>query len=82
MADKIEKLLAKLPAKDLRLVGDLLARIVANELRGLDVTRLKGSRDIYRARKGNYRIIYSLDKHGNIKILAVARRDERTYKDF
>ena len=74
--------MAKLPAKDLALVGDLLARIMANDLQGLNITKLKGSNEVYRARKGNYRIIYSLDKAGNLKILSIARRNESTYKDF
>ncbi len=81
MADKIKKFLAKLSNRELDNVQALLLDIVNNEIDHLDIKPLKGQKDIYRARKGRIRIIFSVEK-GKIKVLSVGRRDDQTYKDF
>jgi len=77
--DKIAKALKKLSAKERESVKKLLERIESGELKGLDVKKLKGRDDIFRARKGDIRVIYRVKK-GSIHILAIERRSERTYR--
>lgn len=82
MADKIAKLLAKLPPKQLRLLLPVIEQIIAGRLAGLDVKTMKGHKGLYRARVGNYRIIFTLSEGSEPVIISIARRNERTYKDF
>lgn len=57
----------------------VLSQVSRGDMRGLDVKKLRGRDDIFRVRKGNFRIIYR-DKRGDILVLAVERRSERTYR--
>lgn len=82
MADKIAKLLQKLPPKQLRLLLPVIKQIVANDLEGLDVRTLRGHKGLYRVRAGNYRIIFSVQSETGPKIIAIAKRNEKTYKDL
>ena len=82
MADKIAKLLAKLPPKQLQALLGVLVRINDGNLEGLDIKSLKGHRNNYRVRVGNYRIIFTISEKGRHTILLVAKRDEKTYKDM
>lgn len=79
MVDRIEKALRKLTAKEQKSLKKMLVAIAANNLQGLDVKKLKNRTDIYRARKGSLRIIFS-KKGSTIKILALERRSDTTYK--
>jgi len=80
MSDKIAKLLAKLPRKQLELFLEILTKINHGDLTGLDVKRLKGHKNLYRVRVGDYRIIFTLSEQGKRIILLIAKRDENTYK--
>lgn len=82
MTDKIKKFLSKLPSKDLERIRNLSSKIVANDLAGVDVVKLKGSDNVYRAKKGKLRIIYSVDSQGKVAFLSISRRDDKTYKDY
>lgn len=77
--NQIEKLLKKLSNKERKLVKNVVTQIVSNNLVGLDVKKLVGSLDLFRARKGNVRIIFSKEKT-NISIISIQRRNEKTYK--
>lgn len=55
---------------------------MANNLAGIDVVKLKGSDNVYRAKKGKLRIIYSVDDQGKITFLNIGRRNDKTYKDY
>lgn len=81
MADKIKKALAKLSAKERAALEPILTAIMANQLQSLDVKQLKGNSSIYRVRKGTLRIIFS-SENNQIKVLAISRRSEKTYKDY
>lgn len=81
MADKIAKLLAKLPPKQLKALLVVLAKVNRGKLDGLDVKSLKGHKDRYRVRVGNYRIIFTNNEQGKYIVLLIAKRDEKTYKD-
>ncbi len=77
--DSIEKALKKLNANDRQSIKQILERLLAHDMLGLDVKKLKGREDIFRIRKGNFRIIYRLhDKI--IFILTIERRSDNTYK--
>lgn len=77
--DKIEKLLRQLTPKERAVLKDLLLLISSGKTDGLDIVKLKDNKNIYRARKGDFRIIFMKGK-GNISVLALERRSEKTYK--
>ncbi len=81
MADKIAKLLAKLPPKQLVAIKLAVAKILSGDYSGLDVKMLKGQKGVFRVRVGNYRVIFKVvDKKQ--RIVAIDRRNEKTYRDF
>ncbi len=77
--DKIKKALEKLNAKDRFSIKNVLERLSVGDARGLDIKKLKGREDIFRVRKGDFRIIYRLHDE-SIFILAIERRSDNTYK--
>jgi len=77
--DKITKALGKLTPKERDWVKEILERLNSRNIAGLDIKKLKGREDIFRARKGDVRIIYRLAEK-EIFILAIERRNEKTYK--
>lgn len=81
MTDKISKELAKFTDKERGQVKEILLQLKADSTVGLQITKLKGHQDIYRVRKGRVRIIYRQQQKG-IKILAIERRSEKTYRNF
>ena len=81
MVDKIQKFINRLSYREKELINHLLVEIKNNRLVGLDIKKLKGRDDIYRARKGRVRIIYRL-QNGEADVLAVERRSETTYRNF
>lgn len=82
MADKIAKLLAKLPKKDLVKLKAVIAKIILLEYEGLDIKSLKGQHNIFRVRIGNYRIIFKIEPGAETEIISISRRNEKTYKDL
>lgn len=82
MVDRIDKELRKLDPKRKQAFIELLLKIVSGNLQGLDVVKLKGSRDIFRVRKGSYRVICRKWETGKINIIAFEHRSESTYRWF
>jgi mRNA interferase RelE/StbE len=81
MADKIAKLLARLPPKQLAVIKAVLEQILRGEYGGLDIKMIKGQNSVFRVRIGNYRIIFkTVDKQQ--RIISISRRNEKTYRDF
>jgi len=80
--DELEKALKKFTAIERRQVKDILDKLKSGDLRSLDIKKLKNTKDIYRARKGDLRIIYKLGAGKKISILAIERRSKRTYKNL
>jgi len=78
--DKIEKALKKLTEKERASVKSILLRLKRGNLLGLDIKKLKGREDIFRARRGDIRIIYQLRSSGAIFILTIEHRSDTTYK--
>ncbi len=81
MADKIEKALKKLTEKERKEVKNILTKIQRGSINGLDVKKLRGRDDIFRARKGRIRIIFRKTKE-SILVLSIERRSDKTYKDL
>lgn len=79
MSSDIEKFLAKLIQKEKKILDNLIEKIIKNDLKGLDVRKLSGRDDIFRVRKGNFRIIFKITKTDN-KVVSVERRNDTTYR--
>jgi mRNA-degrading endonuclease RelE of RelBE toxin-antitoxin system len=82
MTDKIKKSLAKFSAKERAQISTILKNLIAENYTGLNLLKLKGSKDIFRVRKGDIRIIFRKDKSGTVKVLAIERRAEATYRNY
>jgi len=82
MTDSVTKLLSKPSKKDLLRIQKTITQITALQLDGLDVKTLKGQLDMFRARVGNYRIIFSIEQNKTTRIISVGRRSEDTYKNL
>ena len=79
--NKIEKLLQKLDPKTRKRIEKVLTQVFIGNLDALDIKKLKGSEDFFRARVGDYRIIFK-QSDGEIRLLDITKRDEKTYKDY
>ena len=79
--DKIQKLLKRLTAKEYDAIFQALQNIQTGNVVSLDIKKLSGHRDIYRARIQNIRIIFLANEHGT-EILDISRRSEKTYKNL
>ena len=77
--DKIEKALQKLSASERERIKKALRNLQAGKTKVMDIKKLKGRSDIFRLRIGNLRVIYQV-KEGKIFVLAIARRNDKTYK--
>ena len=77
--NKLDKALAQLGAKERDQVAVLIRQLEAGETRGMDVKRLKGRKDVYRARKGSLRILF-LETGSGFELVAIGRRKESTYR--
>jgi mRNA-degrading endonuclease RelE of RelBE toxin-antitoxin system len=80
--NRLAKELQKLSKKELARVLDVLQKLQLGQVDSLQVKSLKGRDEVYRARVGRLRVIYSVSKEGTINVLAVRKRDEKTYRDI
>lgn len=78
--DKNEKLFRKLSPKDRLVLGAIVTALKKNELEGLNIMRLETN--LYRIRKGNFRIIFHYDTDGAALVDVIRLRNERTYRDL
>lgn len=81
MADKIQKLLAKLTPKEREIVKLLILRVKLDDTVGLNIKQLTGYSDLFRVRKGRLRIVYRKNTN-EFRIIRIDRRNEKTYKDL
>jgi len=79
--DKIDKNLLRIPSKQRLQVERAVEQIANNQLTGLHARKIKGSSKVYRVRVGNYRIIFTKKPQQNV-INLIAKRDEKTYKNY
>ncbi len=77
--DQKTKLIAKIPPDDRERILEVTNRILQNDLRGLDIKKLRGSINIFRVRVGSYRIKYEATSIGNV-VIDVTRRTDNTYR--
>ncbi len=78
--DKIAKLLNRLTAKEKAVLKELLELVSSGEVKNLDIKKLKGNKNIYRVRSGDFRLIFMKDRNDKIFVLALERHSEKTYK--
>lgn len=78
---KIEQQLRKIPDAYREKVFAAIARITTRDVAGMDRKLLRGYKNIFRVRVGNYRIIYH-DAGAEITFKEIARRNENTYKNY
>ncbi|HAU39811.1 MAG: hypothetical protein UV80_C0002G0145 [Candidatus Peregrinibacteria bacterium GW2011_GWF2_43_17] len=77
--DKIFKFLNKRSSEERKRLILAIRLISENDLNQLDVKKLRGHSNIFRARVGNFRIIF--EKIGDENhINTISKRDDRTYK--
>lgn len=76
--DKIDKLLLKILPIERKKIIQALTSIKSGSYNGLDITKLKSRKDIFRVRIGKYRIIFQVVEQQE-KILAVEKRSDTTY---
>ena len=80
--DKIHKALQKLSKKERQKIKEILQQLENKNLKDLQIKKLKEHNDVFRIRKGDNRIIYRVSETGEIFILAIERRSEKTYRNF
>ena len=77
--NKIEKFLRKLDSFQRREIERLIVRLISGVWDGLDIKKLKGVSNTFRARRGDIRVIFRLEKNGTITLINISRRDDTTY---
>ena len=79
--NKILKTLIKLSSKERKNTEWDIELITARKFENLDIKKLKGFDDLYRAKRGQVRIIFSI-KPTDVKIIKVDKRNDNTYKNL
>ena len=79
--DKISKALKKFSPRERKRVKEVMAKLKRGDIYGLEIKKLEGRTDIFRARKGDIRIIFQKIQ-SDISILFIERISEDTYKNF
>lgn len=79
MSSDLEKFLAKVTEKEKKILEGVIEKIIDKNLKGFDVKKLAGYDDVFRIRKGNFRILFKVTKADN-KIILVDKRSDTTYK--
>lgn len=76
--DKIKKAIKKFSKSERVIIKEIMSAIERGNISNLDVKKLKGYDNLFRARKGKLRIIFQMLDNENI-LIAVSRRNDRTY---
>ncbi len=74
-----EKALQKLPAETVQLIVERTRQLAENPL-GPNTKKLRGAKQLYRLRVGDYRVIYSVDTKGHIIVLMLVGHRKDVYK--
>lgn len=80
--DKIDKTLLRIPDRHRRKILTTSKQIRTGKLEGLNLKKLRGSKDLFRVRVGKYRVIIQVRSGNNPVIIDVSKRDDRTYKGY
>ncbi len=78
MADDIVKILKKASRFDREKLLEIFQKIRSKNLEGLDIKKIKGSKNEFRVRSGQYRILFEKTEN-SLVIKWVKRRNENTY---
>ena len=78
--DKIDKFLIKISKKDRKKIDDLVCSIISRDFTGLNYKKLKGYSNIYRVRKRDIRITFTVDENDTVDIISIGRKQEDIYK--
>ncbi len=79
--DKLKKFIDKLTTREKKDLEPILVKLKKLDFRELDVKKLKNTEGLYRVRKGNIRIIYTL-KNGVVSLISIERRSDNSYKNL
>ena len=82
MVNPIDKFFHKVNKKEKLILQSLVEKILSGDVSDIDVKKLVGSSNVFRAKKGGIRIIFSKESSGEVNIISVGRRSEKTYKKF
>ncbi len=77
--NKIDKYLDKLLPKERSSILEIMAKIEGGDTDNLDIKKLKGYNNYYRARVGKTRILFFFDTNGHPRLDKIVRRDDNTY---
>lgn len=80
--DKINKALRKIPAGRLVLLMTTYEKIIAGDTNGVNLKPMRGHKQTFRIRSGEYRLVFKIVKDGEPIILFVGKRDDQTYRNF
>jgi mRNA-degrading endonuclease RelE of RelBE toxin-antitoxin system len=78
--DKIDKFLKKISQKDCEKIDNLVSKIIDRDFTGLNYKKLKGYSNIFRVRKGDFRVTFTVDENDTVDIISIGRKQEDTYK--
>jgi mRNA-degrading endonuclease RelE of RelBE toxin-antitoxin system len=81
MVDPIVKAFKKLSTKQQLVLTQIFIDIKNRTIDTYDVKQLKGHKNIFRIRKGEYRVIFFMDQE-HIAILVLEKRNEKIYKSL
>lgn len=76
--DELEKFLAKVSPKERKVLVATIEKIIIQDFLGLDIKKLAGEDNVFRVKKGVFRIIFKFTK-ADVKIISVERRSDTTY---
>lgn len=79
--DKIEKFLRSLRKKEYEAILLVLLQVQKDFRKVPGIIKLTGTKNLYRVRVGNYRIIFKIEDKIT-KVIRITKRDDQTYKDL
>ncbi len=79
--EKWLKQLQKMPWHDRARANAVLLQLFARNFSGLDWKKLRGYKNLFRIRVGNYRIIYH-DNGKEITVISIPPKGDNTYNDL
>lgn len=75
---KLEKFLRKLTEKRRTQIEPVIEKVVCRDFTGLNISKLGGFGNLFRVRKGDIRIIFSMNG-SEVKLITVEFRGDTTY---
>jgi len=79
--DRNKKFVKKLSGIEQEKIILTIEKILAGQTNNLDVKKLVGHQDLFRARIGSVRIIFISNRHENT-ILEISRRSDTTHSNY